>query len=241
MRLLSVAASMLLMLCSLTGQDSIFQSKKSFFTKAILPATLITTGLIVNKKETKTGFRQWLLDNGVTSTTNIDDYLQHAPIAMLYMNGLASKTDRRELGRQSRHLLISQVFTLSTVYFLKTVTKETRPNGGSRAFPSGHTAYAFASADVFYHALKDNQPILAYAGYIPALATGVYRLTRDKHWISDVLVGAGIGMLFSRLTYHLNIWNTKKAKTSVTALKDRFSIRMSQHGVGLTVQLATNE
>ena len=38
---------------------------------------------------------------------------------------------------------------------------------------------------------------------VAATATGVIRMLNNKHWMSDVLVGAGIGIFFTELTYYI--------------------------------------
>jgi membrane-associated phospholipid phosphatase len=65
------------------------------------------------------------------------------------------------------------------------------------SFPSGHTTVAFAAATVFAMEYKDKPwvPILAYSA---ASLIGVSRITENKHWATDVLVGAGLGYLSGR-------------------------------------------
>jgi hypothetical protein len=67
----------------------------------------------------------------------------------------------------------------------------------SSSFPSGHTAVAFAAATVFAMEYKDKPfiPVLAYGA---ATMIGVSRITENKHWATDVLVGAALGFLSGR-------------------------------------------
>lgn len=67
----------------------------------------------------------------------------------------------------------------------------------SSSFPSGHTTVAFAAATVFAMEYKDRLwvPILAYGA---ASLIGISRITENKHWATDVLVGAGLGYLSGR-------------------------------------------
>ena len=60
----------------------------------------------------------------------------------------------------------------------------------------------FTNAAVLYQEFKDSYPILAYSGFAFATATGGFRVLNNKHYISDVLVGAGIGILVTELVYH---------------------------------------
>ncbi len=93
---------------------------------------------------------------------------------------------------------------------------ETRPNGvNDESFPSGHTSNAFVMATVLFHEFKDTKPVLAYSGFLFSSATGVLRVLNNSHWVSDVLVGAGIGIIVTDLVYRfepLKNWNPFKNK-----------------------------
>jgi hypothetical protein len=62
------------------------------------------------------------------------------------------------------------------------------------SFPSGHTTVAFAAATVFALEYKDHFWI-KFLSYGAASLIGASRVTENKHWASDVLVGAAIGYL----------------------------------------------
>lgn len=77
-----------------------------------------------------------------------------------------------------------------------------RPNGsGFNSFPSGHTANVFASAEFLNQEYKDIHPWIGYAGYTVATATGILRMYNNKHWLSDVVAGAGFGILSTKVSY----------------------------------------
>ena len=76
--------------------------------------------------------------------------------------------------------------------FSKTVTGSTGKVYSS--FPSGHTTVAFAAATVFALEYKD-KPIVPVVAYTAATAIGLSRITENKHWASDVLIGAALGFL----------------------------------------------
>jgi membrane-associated phospholipid phosphatase len=44
-------------------------------------------------------------------------------------------------------------------------------------------------------------PWYGFAGYTVATATGTLRMLKNAHWFSDVVAGAGIGILTTRFTY----------------------------------------
>jgi len=62
------------------------------------------------------------------------------------------------------------------------------------SFPSGHTTVAFAAATVFAMEYKD-KPIIPVIAYSAATMIGLSRITENKHWSTDVLVGAALGFL----------------------------------------------
>ena len=77
---------------------------------------------------------------------------------------------------------------VGTVAGLKSLTGRTRPDGSDeKSFPSGHTSFAFSTATASYMIYKDRNPVIAWASYIPATVTGIMRISRNKHWVPDVL------------------------------------------------------
>jgi membrane-associated phospholipid phosphatase len=175
-----------------------YYNKSTFIKKQILPISLITTGTLLNIGSVKTN-----IQNQIPNTnTNIDDYLQFAPIAQIYLFDAMGYKHQNTVFDQTKYLFISQLISNSLVFSLKNITKVQRPMGDNRSFPSGHTANAFCGATVLFHEFKDDEPVLAYSGYLFATATGILRTTNNAHWLPDVLVGAGIGVLSANLVYH---------------------------------------
>lgn len=72
-------------------------------------------------------------------------------------------------------------------------------DGARQSFPSGHTTAAFAFASAMDRELRLSHPGTArWAGpalYVAAALTGLARMHSDNHWASDVIMGAGIGVL----------------------------------------------
>ncbi len=62
------------------------------------------------------------------------------------------------------------------------------------SFPSGHTTVAFAAATVFALEYRD-KPLIPIVAYSAATMIGLSRITENKHWITDVFVGAALGYL----------------------------------------------
>jgi membrane-associated phospholipid phosphatase len=88
-------------------------------------------------------------------------------------------------------LLVSTVL----VSGLKVSVGRTRPNGGERGFPSGHsiTAFCFAPVVEAYWGWEAALP-----AYGLAVLTGLARIEGDNHYLSDVIAGATLGVLVGR-------------------------------------------
>lgn len=65
------------------------------------------------------------------------------------------------------------------------------------SFPSGHTTVAFAAATVYAMEYK-NKPLIPILSYSAASLIGLSRITENKHWLTDVVVGAALGYLTGR-------------------------------------------
>jgi membrane-associated phospholipid phosphatase len=136
--------------------------------------------------------------------TNIDTYLLLLPTLGVYGLNLAGVKGKHSLLDRSIILLSSVTLASVTTGLLKSSTDVLRPDGSNyRSFPSSHTALAFVSATFLHEEYKDRSIWYGIAGYSIATASGVLRMMNNKHWMSDVLVGAGIGILATKAMYLL--------------------------------------
>lgn len=139
--------------------------------------------------------------------TTIDSYLQYAPAVAVYALNLAGVKGKHNFRDRTIILGISAVLTAGSVELVKHVSHETRPDGSDNySFPSGHTATAFASAEFLRQEYKDVSPWYGVAGYAAAAATGALRMYNNKHWFSDVVAGAGFGILSTKAAYWIYPW-----------------------------------
>jgi membrane-associated phospholipid phosphatase len=46
-------------------------------------------------------------------------------------------------------------------------------------------------------------PVLSYAGYLGATTVAVIRVMKSRHWVRDVIAGAAIGIISTKVAYLL--------------------------------------
>lgn len=199
----------------LPGQEKPFtdaQRLEGYNKRYLLRAVLPSTALIVAGISTLEGrglFSSNDLFDYRTRTfpnfsTNADDFAMLAPLVGLYGFSIVSSQNRHELGRQTLLLVGSGVLTTALVVPTKLLTDMERPNGKPHAFPSGHTAYAFTIATFMDKEFRHKSPWISVASYTIAGATGVVRVLNNAHWMSDVLAGAGVGIVSVNTVYWLH-------------------------------------
>ena len=83
-----------------------------------------------------------------------------------------------------------------TTYFIKYFSNRKRPdNSNTFSFPSGHTSNSFLIAELAnqIHGSKIGAPF-----FLLALNTGLSRIHHDKHFLSDVIFGAALGVAIGK-------------------------------------------
>lgn len=180
--------------------DSIGQTH--LFKATYLGVPLIAGGLIEKHQDTK--FRHLRNDFMPEFHRNADNYLQLAPAAVLLGLKAAGVPSRSSWGRMLVSDAFSMALTAGIVQGLKNSTHVERPDGSdNHSFPSGHTATAFAAATMLSKEYGHLSPWVGVGAYSCATATGLMRVANNKHWLSDVMVGAGVGILSTEFGYWL--------------------------------------
>lgn len=133
--------------------------------------------------------------------SHFDDFLQHAPLAAVAtLDACGVPAAHRPAGQLMR-LATSMGLMAGVVTALKYTVHEERPDhSDDNSFPSGHTATSFAAAELLHQEFR-GQVAVVVGGYAVATSVGVLRMLNDKHWLGDVVTGAGIGMLSTKLVY----------------------------------------
>jgi len=184
---------------------------------AILPVSLITAGIIVESLPPNTIFSKERIQEHVQDQmngyrTSADNYLQFVPMASMFGFNLAGMKGRSDLKNEFILAAKSELLMTAIVTSMKYVIHDTRPDGSSdNSMPSGHTAQAFVSATLLDMEYRETSPWISICGYLCASATGFLRVANNRHWASDVLVGAGIGIASVRVVYatHRYRWSKK--------------------------------
>ncbi len=137
--------------------------------------------------------------------TKIDDYTQYFGPAMVVGLKLGGVEGRSSWGRLLASAGMSYAIMAGLVNGIKYTAKEMRPDGSTaNSWPSGHTATSFVGATLLHKEYGlTRSPWFSVAGYGVATATGVMRVLNNRHWVSDVMSGAGIGIVSGELGYAL--------------------------------------
>lgn len=168
---------------------------------SFIPVPVIAAGFIA--KSGKNNFREARFRLNSEFHDRTDDYIQHLPLATTFVLKIAGYEGKNDWGR----FLVSGVLSYATMGLLvngiKYSAKEMRPDGSTaNSFPSGHTATAFVAATILHKEYGlTRSPWFSILGYSTATATGVMRSLNNRHWISDIMVGAGLGILATDLGY----------------------------------------
>jgi membrane-associated phospholipid phosphatase len=202
--------------------DSLAATKAHRVARAIAaPAVLIAAGIAIrheNESIQKYFRRPDGEEQNPKASENIGDFTQFAPIALAYGLTLAGNRGEHKLLKSTSMLLQSEAIMIALVRPLKRITHQVRPDGSSHSFPSGHTAQAFLAATFLHKEFRHKSIWYSVAGYTMATAVGTCRMVSNRHWASDVLVGAGIGILSTNLVYLGHKHRHKNKTMNITAV-----------------------
>ena len=114
-----------------------------------------------------------------------------------------------------------------------------REGGDYQALPSGHATAAFAFATAVHLELRRRAPRHArwvgVASYSVAAASAYARMHDDRHWFSDVVVGAGIGSVTAAAIHR---WHATRPADPIDGFFLKPVIAPRREGVGFGVSLS---
>jgi PAP2 superfamily len=234
--------SVLVFMGNAQTKDTIVAVKKQDpikYKQFIAPVALITAGtLILNsalnddlQSKTNSTF-------GENFHTNADDLLPFVPVAQIYFGKKMGFKPKNDFQHQTINIFIANVMAVSVTEILKRSYNKQRPDQSDNlSFPSGHTTVAFTNASLLYYEYKDSNLWYASSGFLFATATGILRVANNKHYTSDVLAGAGIGLASGLIVSYWKPFESftlgKKKKTTAFV----YPQIGNQIGMGALIQL----
>jgi hypothetical protein len=170
------------------------------------PAVLVAYGVASFGVKPIRNFDYYLAGRLANATPNFhtgaESYFLFTPIVMVYglnLIGVEGKDDF--VDRTSILALAGGILEVSD-FTLKHATHRLRPNAADYySFPSGHTGAAFMGAAFLAEEYSDQSPVYTVIGYTAAITTGIFRMANRDHWFSDVVAGAGFGVLSTKAAY----------------------------------------
>jgi hypothetical protein len=137
-----------------------------------------------------------------TFSTKSESYFQVTPILMVYALNLVGVTGKNRFIDRTALLGLSGGILVMTEGLTKKFSHRLRPNKGDYlSFPSGHTGLAFMGAEFMAQEYDAKSPWYGVAAYGIGTTTGIFRLYNRDHWFSDVVAGAGFGIVSTKLAY----------------------------------------
>lgn len=169
----------------------------------VLPSVIIAAGSIGLIKgwprQMSEDISNSISGRGRHKPVKIDDYIQYLPVVAYVGMGA--------IGMECRHGIVERILAGVTAYAImavatnvsKLVIHRKRPfSNKDNSFPSGHTATVFTGAELLR---IEYGTAAAIGGYAVAIGVAFMRIYNHRHWINDVVAGAGIGILSARAGY----------------------------------------
>ncbi len=214
-----LATCFLLMACyfHLLAQDPVYlsdsiPSKQSHPDKVAkilgiaIPSSMIVYGTLSfqleNIRDLDYSTRNEMIEDNSMWYNGWDDYLQFSPAVAAFSMKLGGMKSTHKMSDMLILYGLSNALESGIVYTIKCTISRERPDGSNRhSFPSGHTATAFVAAEFLHQEYRNQSVWISVSGYGMATLIGVSRIYNNKHWVSDVVAGAGIGILSTKIVY----------------------------------------
>lgn len=127
-----------------------------------------------------------------------------APLLANWALKAAGVKSRSKLERMLTANAMALGISFGTTELLKHTVREGRPDQSNlHSFPSGHTSFAFVSATILSREYGNISPWITMGGFTTAAGTELLRIHHNKHWMNDLYMGAGIGVMSTNLAYFL--------------------------------------
>ena len=202
-----------------TDSTSISYKPDTFTGRTLLPASLLTTSLLYNDN---------ILDRRIVKLGSISspalkaaDMIQYSPAAIMLALKAVGVESRSDWSRMITADIASVAIMTGITNATKYSVKRERPDGRAHnSFPSGHTATSFMCATMLHKEYGQTvSPWIGAAGYGIAATTGIFRVASNRHWCSDVMCGAAIGIFSTEVAYELTdiLFGEKRLRKPIAA------------------------
>ncbi|MFD2934227.1 phosphatase PAP2 family protein [Spirosoma flavum] len=175
-------------------------------TAYIVPLGLMTAGLLTQGQISR-HIQSEVVGRYPGFSSHVDDFGQYAPTLAVLGLGAAGVKGKHAFGDQVILTVLSHGVAQAITQGLKYTVAYPRPDGaGNESFPSGHTSLAFTGAALLAHEYGGRSGWYSVAGYGAATTVGALRMLKNRHWLADVLFGAGVGIGATELVYQTYPW-----------------------------------
>lgn len=156
------------------------------------------------------------------------DICRFVPSALHLGLGLTGVRAKRPFADRVIESAIAHSICVGCGYAAKYAFRVMRPDGSDNlSFPSGHSVVAFTGAELMR---LDYGNAIGSGAYVFSSAVAVSRLYAGRHWLSDILAGAGLGILSA----HAGAWLLEPVK-SLFGLPDWSWDGLTQHPASLAL------
>ena len=187
------------------GRDTASMAYRSdrFIERTLLPLGLLSTSILYNdnyldKRIIKLG--------GITQPAlQSANILQYSPAGIMLLLKAAGVKGRSDWPRMITADGAAVAIQAGITNALKYTLRRERPDGrANNSYPSGHTATAFMCAHMLHKEYGETMsPWISVGGYGIAATTGIFRVIANRHWCSDVMAGAAVGIFSTEVAYGL--------------------------------------
>lgn len=139
------------------------------------------------------------------SSSHWEDYgLALSPLAATWVMKACGVESRSTTQRMLTANGLAGGLTVGLSQILRQTVSEARPDGSdNNSFPSTEAALAFMGATMLSREYGHISPWVTIGGYTAATGTQMLRVGHNAHWMNDIFMGAGIGVVSTQLAYFL--------------------------------------
>jgi membrane-associated phospholipid phosphatase len=177
-------------------------TESMYVKQSLIPIVLATSSLgILAVPELKYRIQEHLNWDASDRVNLFDDELRYVPMGAVALLSLTGLKGKHKLLEELALGGVAYILADFIVYRTKLATHVARPAPFTEhnSFPSQHASMAFVGATVLHREFGHISPWISVAGYTTAAWVGYARVARNRHFVPDVLMGAAVGTLSTRL------------------------------------------